>query len=516
MNYVRFLYFTSDFKLKYNKKSQSDITTLNVKRRGREDAQSEVQACKLNLDRIKQNFNEPKSLEFIFGVNVHNRSADGLFIYNCHRLILMHEHTKQQTKGIQFRGIVGVVDVPRMVLQPMHNKQRFIDASEEKLLITQMATYMEYYVQELQSSKSLKLDLAFWKKFGYYDMHFNYLPNDETLPKRMRIQETTTLVQCNKCLHWRVLPYNRRMLSEVGGYPPDNWECQDNTEVDKNSCRLPEYLPDIELKRIPAPVAAPASVSSVENSRGISITSRSNNQIVGRSYLAPRQTNEIQKRTRADTSRQLSQFDSDSDISTIDDRRADPDFRHNANKKSRTISSAGKNGTVNSQNSENSVAARQRTVTAPSQSIFERNIITEDADPTLPPVKQEPSVAMDTTDFPRQIGRSDNNGIDIDNLASSSNKISMVNDHKSMIIRNYQDLLSMMYRTINERHGLSGASDETLAKFEYIPFFSRFESACGAREKRETKRKIRTRVEQVLKKKLVSILTSVVLMIGCQ
>lgn len=499
------MYFASGYKLKYNKKSQSDITTLNFKRQGRIDAESEVQACKLNLERIKQNFNELKSLEFIFGVNVHNRPADGLFIYNCHRLILMHEHTKQQTKGTQFRGIVGVVDVPRMVLQPMHNKQRFIDANEEKLLINQMATYMEYYVQELHSSKSLMLDLAFWKKFGYYDMHFNYLPNDETLPKRMRIQETTTLVQCNRCLHWRVLPWNRRMLA--GGYPPDDWECQDNTEVDKNSCRLPEHLPDIELKRIPAPVAAPASISSVENSRGISITSKSNNQIIGRSYLAPRQTNEILKRTRADTSRQLSQSDNDSDVSTFDDRRADPDFGRDANKKSRTTSSAGKNGTVNS---ENSVAARQRTVTAPSQSIFERNIITEDADPTLPPIKQEPSVAMDTTDVPRQDGRSANNGIDMDNLTSSTNRISMVNEDistKNMVIRNYQDLLSMMYRTINERHGLSGASDETLAKFEYIPFFSRFEAACVVTEKKETKRKIRNRVEQVLIKKFVSLLT---------
>lgn len=493
----------NEYKQKYNKKSQSDIIALNAKRRDREDAQSTVQECRLKLDRVNKNLNEPKSLDFIFGVNVHNRAADGLFLYNCHRLILMHEHTKQQSKGTLFRGIVGVVDVPRMVLQPMHNKQRFIDAREEQLLIGQLAIYMDYYVQELAASKNLKLDLAFWKKYGYDDMHFNYLPSEENQPKRLRIMDTTTMVQCNRCLYWRVLPWNRRQLA--GGYPPDDWECQDSTEIDKNSCKFPEHLPDIELKRIPAPVAAPAaaaatsSVASVSGeNRGFSITSKSNNQIVGRSYLAPRQSNEILKRGRADTGLQLTQPDYDSDTSTIDDRRADPDFgSRNDNKRTKTVASA-KNGTAHS-----SATAKQRqatsvksTTSGNESSIFERNIIREDADPTLPPIKQEPSIEVPMT--PRL------NGSDatMDSLAFSASHISMANDHNNIIKRHYQDLLSMMYHTINERHDLASASDEALAKFEYIPLLSRFEAACGAREKRETKRKIRSRLEHVLNKQL--------------
>lgn len=101
------------------------------------------------------------------------------------------------------------------------------------------------------------------------------------------------------------------------------------------------------------------------------------------------------------------------------------------------------------------------------------------------------------------------NGSDatMDSLAFSASHISMANDHNNIIKRHYQDLLSMMYHTINERHDLASASDEALAKFEYIPLLSRFEAACGAREKRETKRKIRSRLEHVLNKQLVSTRT---------
>lgn len=489
----------NEFKQKYNRKSQADNIELTAKKRDREDAQSAVQECRLKLDRINKSLNEPKSLDFIFGVNVHNRAADGLFLYNCHRLILMHEHTKQQSKGTLYRGIVGVVDVPRMVLQPMHNKQRFIDAREEQLLINQLAIHMQYYVQELAASKNLKLDLAFWKKYGYDDMNFNYLPSEENQPKRLRIQDTTTMVQCNRCLHWRVLPWNRRQL--VGGYPPDDWQCQDSTEIDKNSCRFPEHLPEIELKKTPAPLAAPTATAtataasvSVEN-RGFSITSKNNNQIVGRAYLAARQTNEIQKRSRADT-----QSDYDSDSSTLDDRRADPDFgSRNENKRT-------KNGTAHL---HNSATAKQRQASAGTakagatgneSSIFERNIIREDADPTLPPIKQEPSIEVPMA--ARLNGRGADSDATMDSLAVGASNISMANDHNNIIKRHYQDLLSMMYHSINERHDLASASDEALAKFDYIPLFNRHEAACGAREKRETRRKIRTRLEQVLKKQL--------------
>lgn len=42
---------------------------------------------------------EPKTLQFIFGVNLENRSHDGVFVYNCSRLIKMYEKVGPQTDG---------------------------------------------------------------------------------------------------------------------------------------------------------------------------------------------------------------------------------------------------------------------------------------------------------------------------------------------------------------------------------------------------------------------------------
>lgn len=42
---------------------------------------------------------EPKELNFIFGVNIEQRDLDGMFVYNCSRLIKMYEKTGPQLDG---------------------------------------------------------------------------------------------------------------------------------------------------------------------------------------------------------------------------------------------------------------------------------------------------------------------------------------------------------------------------------------------------------------------------------
>lgn len=42
---------------------------------------------------------EPKELNFIFGINIERRDQDGMFIYNCSRLIKMYEKTGPQLDG---------------------------------------------------------------------------------------------------------------------------------------------------------------------------------------------------------------------------------------------------------------------------------------------------------------------------------------------------------------------------------------------------------------------------------
>jgi hypothetical protein len=163
-------------------------------------------------------------------VNLNNRSADGLFIYNCHRLIKMYEHTKQQIKEVSYRGIVALIDLPRMVLEPSQNKQCFLDPKDEQHLKIEISNFMDMYVKELLMN-DIFLNLAFWKPFGYVDMDFRFLPSDDLEYKRKRVQKMGPFtVQCNKeeCLKWRFMPFNRRFLAE--SFPPDNWECTDNID----------------------------------------------------------------------------------------------------------------------------------------------------------------------------------------------------------------------------------------------------------------------------------------------
>jgi len=51
-----------------------------------------------NLVKRKIEMNTTKTLTFIFGLNIQNRLADGVFIYNCGRLIKMYEKIGQPNK----------------------------------------------------------------------------------------------------------------------------------------------------------------------------------------------------------------------------------------------------------------------------------------------------------------------------------------------------------------------------------------------------------------------------------
>ncbi len=153
------------------------------------------------------------------------------------------------------------------------------------MLIKEMGTHMESYVKELAKANKIQqsIDLSFWKNYGYPDMHFNYMPNDEESYKKARVMDTTTMVQCHKCLKWRFLPWHRNNAKE--GFPSEEWECQDTTEVDRKSCKLPEFLPDIPLKTLIVPSASVVPASSSNGSSGsIFIVERSSNQIISRYF----------------------------------------------------------------------------------------------------------------------------------------------------------------------------------------------------------------------------------------
>jgi len=57
---------------------------------------------------------DPKQITFVFGINIENRSRDGVFVYNCSRLIKMYQKVGPQADGgvyvsLTFSSIVGFI-----------------------------------------------------------------------------------------------------------------------------------------------------------------------------------------------------------------------------------------------------------------------------------------------------------------------------------------------------------------------------------------------------------------------
>ncbi|KAM4809526.1 ATPase MORC2 isoform 2-T2 [Rhinophrynus dorsalis] len=179
---------------------------------------------------------EPKELNFIFGVNIEQRELDGMFVYNCSRLIKMYEKVGPQLEGgMACGGVVGVVDVPYLVLEPTHNKQDFADAKEYRHLLKAMGEHLAQYWKDVGIAQ--KGIVKFWDEFGYMSANWNQPPSCDLRYKRRRAMEIPTTIQCDLCLKWRTLPFQ---LSAVEKDYPDTWVCSLNPDPDQDRCEAPE------------------------------------------------------------------------------------------------------------------------------------------------------------------------------------------------------------------------------------------------------------------------------------
>ena len=61
------------------------------------------------------------------------------------------------------RGVIGVVDVPSIVLEPTHNKQSFADEKEYHFLLKNMGEYMRQYWSDAGIEGYVK---EFWETYG--------------------------------------------------------------------------------------------------------------------------------------------------------------------------------------------------------------------------------------------------------------------------------------------------------------------------------------------------------------
>ncbi|XP_006869318.1 PREDICTED: MORC family CW-type zinc finger protein 2 [Chrysochloris asiatica] len=186
---------------------------------------------------------EPKELNFIFGVNIEHRDLDGMFIYNCSRLIKMYEKVGPQLEGgMACGGVVGVVDVPYLVLEPTHNKQDFADAKEYRHLLKAMGEHLAQYWKDIAIAQ--RGIIKFWDEFGYLSANWNQPPSSELRYKRRRAMEIPTTIQCDLCLKWRTLPFQ---LSSVEKDYPDTWVCSMNPDPEQDRCEASEQKQKVPL-----------------------------------------------------------------------------------------------------------------------------------------------------------------------------------------------------------------------------------------------------------------------------
>ncbi|XP_064024880.1 ATPase MORC2 isoform X2 [Pogoniulus pusillus] len=186
---------------------------------------------------------EPKELNFIFGVNIEQRQLDGMFIYNCSRLIKMYEKVGPQLEGgMACGGVVGVVDVPYLVLEPTHNKQDFADAKEYRHLLKAMGEHLVQYWKDVAIAQ--RSIVKFWDEFGYLSASWSQPPSGELRYRRRRAMEIPTTIQCDVCLKWRTLPFQ---LSSVEKSYPDSWVCSMNPDPLQDRCEAAEQKQKVPL-----------------------------------------------------------------------------------------------------------------------------------------------------------------------------------------------------------------------------------------------------------------------------
>jgi len=59
-----------------------------------------VEYCTVVLfARCFRSLRDPKQIVFVFGINIENRGRDGVFVYNCSRLIKMYQKVGPQADG---------------------------------------------------------------------------------------------------------------------------------------------------------------------------------------------------------------------------------------------------------------------------------------------------------------------------------------------------------------------------------------------------------------------------------
>lgn len=237
-----------DMERKYSlleKTSKESNTQLRKVQDKAVDARDMARMKKKELEVKKKSLKDRKTLDFVFGFNIENRSCYGMFIYNCSRLIRMYERVGPQLNGSdQCAGIIGVVNVPYLVLEPTHNKQHFADNKEYRHMLKAMGDHLQCYRHQAKEVNRKGGIEQFWQSFGYLpSSDWNDPPSQDAKYARSRAMKIPKVIQCDSCLKWRTLPFQ---VSTVGEEVCDDWVCSMNPDRQHGTCNASE-----EVQKIP-------------------------------------------------------------------------------------------------------------------------------------------------------------------------------------------------------------------------------------------------------------------------
>ncbi|XP_061697789.1 MORC family CW-type zinc finger protein 3a isoform X2 [Syngnathoides biaculeatus] len=161
-----------------------------------------------------------KRIPIIFGYNTKSRDHYGIMMYHKNRLIKAYDRIgcqlKPNSKGV---GVIGVIECN--FLEPMHNKQSFIENDKYRKTMTSLAIKLDEYCNEIRFRLSR----------GNPDRKVEV----DDISKR----PDQNWVMCDLCRKWRKLP-DGIDCSRL----PDNWFCHMNPDPQFRNCKVEEEAQD--------------------------------------------------------------------------------------------------------------------------------------------------------------------------------------------------------------------------------------------------------------------------------
>ncbi|XP_077436486.1 MORC family CW-type zinc finger protein 3a [Vanacampus margaritifer] len=161
-----------------------------------------------------------KRVPIIFGYNTKSKDHYGIMMYHKNRLIKAYERIgcqlKPNSKGV---GVIGVIECN--FLEPMHNKQSFIENDKYRKTMSSLTIKLDEYCNEIRysltggnSSRNVEVD---------------------DISKR----PDQNWVMCDRCRKWRKLP-DGIDCSRL----PDSWFCRMNPDPQFRNCEVEEEAQD--------------------------------------------------------------------------------------------------------------------------------------------------------------------------------------------------------------------------------------------------------------------------------